>query len=520
MTAPPRELTYEQLRAIQELAPIELARRGELRPTEFAIYGSRRTWMPARHLDLLELKLFELAGGDLKRLRVFEPPRHGKSLFCSTYFPAWFIGTRVAQGLPARVILASYEHDFATSWGARARDVIRRVGPQLWGIKVGKDRADDWQIAGHEAGMVSAGVGGPITGRGADLFIIDDPVKGPEEAGSEAMREKAWAWYTEVAMTRLEPGGRMLLIMTRWNEDDLAGRIQDRTTEDGIPWYELRLPALAEEDDILGREVGEALWPERFPADEADRIRMGLPEGTETLLQRKQAMGSNRFEALYQQNPGPPEGALIMKSWWHYYDEPPRLENGELDLHEQLISVDCAFNNTKHSSYVVMQVWGRKYADIYLLDQRRERMDFPTTCKKLRALSAQWPKALIKLVERKANGEAVITTLQHEIQGIVPETPTESKEGRVHSITGLIEAGNVHLPRGAAWVEDFVEECGTFPFGRYNDQVDAMSQGLKRLLRSVRREPKEDPELPTGRTKEIILARHADERDYETEEYL
>ena len=181
------------------------------------------------------------------------PPRHGKSQLISQYFPAWYLGTFPDR----RTILTSYEAGFAAGWGRRARDVLEEFGPEVFEVSVREDSsaADRWDINGHVGGMITAGVGGAITGRGADLLIIDDPVKNSEDAASKTMRDKAWEWYQSTAYTRLEPGGAIILVMTRWNEDDLAGRILKESQTGGEKWEVMNLPAIAEEG-IIGLAAG------------------------------------------------------------------------------------------------------------------------------------------------------------------------------------------------------------------------------------------------------------------------
>jgi predicted phage terminase large subunit-like protein len=424
-----------------------------------------------------------VAQGKINRLLIQMPPRHGKSEFASGHFPAWYLGTFPDR----RVILASYEHSFAASWGAKARDRFAEWGPHLWRLWVRKDKqaADDWQIAGRAGGMVCAGVGGPITGRGADLLIIDDPVKSAEEADSETYRERAWNWYRATAYTRLEPKGAILLIQTRWHEEDLAGRVLAEAARSGERWEVINLPALAEEGDVLGRTEGEPLWPERYPAQALAGIR--------------QSIGPYWWEALYQQRPSPPEGALFKRDWWRFYFQRD-LPKG---FDRVLQSWDMAFKETSDSDYVVGQVWGSVGARIYLLDQMRERMDFARTLSAVEALSARWPQAVLKLVEDKANGPAVISALAMRVRGLVPVNPQGGKRSRAQAILPLVAAGNVWLPnpQEQPWVEGFLAEASAFPVGAHDDQVDAMSQGLQHFLGAKDPEPPEEQDPPwAGRT--------------------
>ena len=442
----------------------DLLRQAMLDPAAFAWLASRGQWQVAPHLDLLAERLLDVAQGKLRRLLIQMPPRHGKSEFASAHFPAWYLGTFPDR----RVILASYEHDFAASWGAKAKDRFAEYAPILWRLWLRKDKqaADDWGIAGHAGGMVCAGVGGPITGRGADLLIIDDPVKSAEEANSETYRDRAWDWYRSTAYTRLEPGGAIILIQTRWHEDDLAGRVMAEAAKTGERWEVIKLPALAEGDDVLGRAEGDPLWPARSPHPALAEIR--------------DSIGPYWWQALYQQRPAPPEGALFRKDWWRFYtvaDLPPQFDR-------VLQSWDMSFKDTAESSYVVGQVWGNKGARIYLLDQVRERMDFAKTLAAVQALSERWPAATMKLVEDKANGPAVISALQLKVRGLVPVKPQGGKLSRAQAILPLVAAGNIWLPnpQQQPWVEQFLAEASAFPVGAHDDQVDAMSQGLQRFL--------------------------------------
>ena len=216
------------------------------------------------------------------------PPRHGKSEFISKYFPAWYLNRFPDNN----VILTSYEANFARSWGRKSRAVFEQMCP-IFGLEVDPERgaANDWGIKGHLGGMITAGVGGAITGRGGNVLIVDDYMKNSEEACSEVIREKHWDWWGSTASTRLEPGGLAIVMATRWHEDDLSGRlIRDAMSGEGPPVVRLHLPALAKEDDILGRDVGDALWPERWPVERLER--------------RKASMDVFWWNALFGQTPG------------------------------------------------------------------------------------------------------------------------------------------------------------------------------------------------------------------------
>jgi predicted phage terminase large subunit-like protein len=243
--------------------------------------------------------------------------------------------------------------------------------------------------------------------------------------------------------------------------------------EDGEKWRVVSFPAIAEqgredthEKDV--RQEGDALWLGKY-----DRKK---------LLRVKAVIGSYEWSALYQQRPSPAEGAIFLREWWKYYGERP----GELaaQMEEMVQSWDMSFKDAKDSDYVVGQVWGKRGANRYLIDQVRGRMGFPATIKAVCALMSKWPQAKRIFIEDKANGPAVISTLQDKIQGLIPVNPEGGKVVRANAVTGQIESGNVYLPtpEHASWIGDFAEECAAFPNAAHDDQVDAMSQALIHMV--------------------------------------
>lgn len=225
----------------------------------------------APHIHWMNRKLIDLAAGRTKRLMIFMPPRHGKSELCSKHFPAWYLGTFPDR----RVMLTAYEAGFAAGWGRKARDILESYGPQLFGCKVSSrtSAADNWEIAKHGGGMVTSGIGGPLTGRGCNLLIIDDPVKNAEESLSPTIRQKHWDWFQSTAHSRIEPNGSALVMMTRWHPEDLAGRILQEMPGE---WDVLSLPAIAKDADPMGRAPGEALWPQRWPIEKLQQIKNSI----------------------------------------------------------------------------------------------------------------------------------------------------------------------------------------------------------------------------------------------------
>jgi predicted phage terminase large subunit-like protein len=454
----------------------ELARKSYL---DYCIYTHRGHWLPARHNQYVCQKLQYVEEGDIKRLMIFMPPRHSKSMTVTETFPSFFIAKKPDR----RVIEVSYGDSLAQRFGKFNRQKVQEFGKDLFGIELSKEKSSmtDWDIKDHRGGMISVGIGGGITGQGADLLLIDDPIKNKEEAESEVYRNKIWDEWQNTLLTRLHPGAAIIIILTRWHEDDLAGRLLNPEYGEVDDWEIINLPALAEKGDLIGRQPGEPLWPEHgydLKWAEAKKI----------------AVGSQTWAALYQQRPSPAEGAMIKRHWWRYYDRKP------VDFDWQLQSWDCTFKDSDGTDFVVGQVWGVRGADIYLLDQHKERMDFPNTMRAIEAMTKKWPESGIKLIEDKANGPAVISMLRHKIGGLIAVEPKGSKQARASSVSYLIEAGNVYLPNTiiAPWIDDFVEECAAFPKGAHDDQVDAMSQALQRFIYTVvpLPPPKEKPEYP------------------------
>lgn len=419
-------------------------------------------WVHKEICDELDRFLQDVADKKSPRLIITMPPRSGKSELVSRRFPAFALG----RNPELQIIATSYSSDLSQRFN---RDVQRVIDDEkyfelfpntrLSNSRVRTDSrgsyirtSDLFEIVGHAGAYRSCGVGGGITGQGADILIIDDPIKDRAQAGSKTIRDSIWDWYTSTAYTRLSPGGGVIVMATRWHTDDLIGRLIQRMGE-GDTFRIVNYPAIAEHDE-LHRKAGEALHPERYPLS--------------TLLQIQKTIGSRDWEALYQQHPVPDGGALFKLEWfrrWTASSLPPEFDH-------TLMSWDMTFKDSKNSDYVVGQVWGKKGPNFYLLDQVRGQWDFVKTKEMVRVLAQKWPRVVRKLVEDKANGSAVISELKSTVSGFVPITPTESKEARASSVTPYFEAGNVFIPEDteAPWVPHYVSELLEFPAGSHDDQ--------------------------------------------------
>jgi predicted phage terminase large subunit-like protein len=458
------------------LAELARRRRGSLltaedkpsSPVAFARLASNLYESPP-HIELLDRRLVECAEGKCRRLIITMPPRHGKSLLASQYFPAWFVGRYPDK----RIILCSYEADFAATWGRKARQLLEEYGAEHFGVGVARESsaAYRWDIAGHTGGMVTAGVGGPITGRGANVLIIDDPVKNAEEAASERVRETLWDWYKSTAYTRLEPNASVILIMTRWHEDDLAGRVLVDADTGGDQWERIDFPAIATEEDTLGRLPGEALWPERYD--------------TERLEEIKQTLGSYFWSALYQQRPQPEGGAIFRRSWFRYF----RRADGfyvlsRADGRDELVAeeacwkfqtCDPAATEKEQNDWFACSTWAvTPKHDLLLLSVFRERADTTKHGDIMQTLYRRWGPVW-QGVESKTFGLNIIQDARNLGLPIRALKADVDKVSRARNIAARYEAGKVFHELGSEWLDVYEREVLQFPTGKHDDQVDTAS---------------------------------------------
>lgn len=412
---------------------------------------------PKMHWDWPHIKFIcdalskNMRSNGKKKLMIFLPPRHGKSELVTIRYSTWFL----EHNPELRVIIGAYNQMLANKFSRK----VRRIAEERFSISNERSAVEDWET-NQGGGLRAVGVGAGITGQGGDIIIIDDPVKNREEAQSTAYREKVWTWYTDDLYTRLEPGGMLVLIMTRWHEDDLAGRIL--ASDDAPNWDVISLPAIAEPGDALGRTEGEALCPERYDVP--------------ALMKIKSIMKSS-FDALYQQRPSAMEGVIFKREWWMWYTAQPH-------FHGIVQSWDTGFKAREDNDYSCCITAGVSATGIYLLDRWMEKVEYPELLKTVDALAHKWRPFNI-LIEDKASGQSLIQDMKRKTRwAITPVQVDKDKRVRASLASPLVESSRVYLPEGLPWVQDYVDSMATFPNAAHDDDVDASTLLLNYLSTS------------------------------------
>ncbi len=457
---------------------------------------ARSVYDNALHHDAIARVIEEVEKGEIQFLILTVPPRHGKSELVSRRLPAWYMGRHPDQN----VVVATYNDDFAKDFGADVRGIVtshqfRQVFPD---VKLERGGSAKERLQTTRGGMATfVGVGGSLTGRGAHLLIIDDLIKDYEQARSQAFRDRAWEWFTKVAMTRRMGKKLVIITFTRWHTDDIIGRLTDpeneyfnRTLAEKIKI--INFPAIAEDDDPLGRVPGEPLWPDRYDIDFFEEQRTLDPLG---------------FEALYQQRPSVADGTLFRRESIQYHGPDERVKTPPLNELRIFCASDHAVSTAQRAdSTVLLRVGVDRQNNIYLLDcwWRKARTDLVVEA--MLAMAKQEPRPLIWWAEKGHISKSIGPFLRKRMQEtfnfftVREVTPVADKEQRAQAISARMAMGRVYFPKGKPWVEKAINELLAFPNGLHDDFTDAFAYiglGLQSQI-PVKQSTKPDKPVKTG----------------------
>lgn len=457
---------HEQKEFMDMLAQYEQSVTRERAQTDFMAYV-HEMWpgfISGRHHKVMAKKFQEIAEGKLKRLIINMPPRHTKSEFASYLLPSWFLGKYPGK----KIIQCSNTAELAVGFGRKVRNLVgseqyAKIFPNV-SLRADSKAAGRWSTS-HSGEYFAIGVGGTVTGKGADLLIIDDPHSEQEAklamSNSEVF-DSVYEWYTSGPRQRLQPGGTIVVVMTRWSKRDLTGRIlQSMIDRDGEKWEVIDFPAIL--------PSGNLLWPEFWSYEEINALREELPV--------------SKWNAQYQQQPTSEEGALVKREWWKIWEgqNPPPCEF-------IIQSWDTAFTKNERSDYSACTTWGVFYlnedqddANIILLDAVKKRMEFPELKAAAMQYYKEWePDACI--VEAKAAGAPLVFELRKAGVPVSEYTPSRGNDkiARVNSVTDLFSSGKVWAPK-TRWAEEVIEEMAAFPNSDHDDLVDSSTQALIRF---------------------------------------
>lgn len=376
------------------------------------------------------------------RLIITLPPRHGKTFLISQHFPAWFLGHNPTNN----VISTAYNQSLAEDYGKFVKNMMlddrhQKIFPN---VKLDFDTKSKKRFSLNQGGQYFAvGRGGAITGRGGDLLIIDDLIKNDQEARSTVYRQNMIDWYQNTLFTRLMPDASIVIVMTRWHEEDLVGYLLKNSNEN---WEVINFPAI--------NDKGEALWPERYSLEDLENI--------------KREIGSMAFQGLYQQSPMKQEGNMVKKDWIQYWETLPN------QFDREIITIDTTFKGNPESDFNVLQCWGKKSNFKYLRDQIRGKLDFTQLIAQVETMINRYPRATT-YIEDSANANAVLSVLQKKFPSIKLWKPTGSKEHRLNAGLPQFERGEVFLSKA---YPETVDELMIFPNGKNDDCVDACTMAL------------------------------------------
>jgi predicted phage terminase large subunit-like protein len=481
----------EQAKLLPMIESLNLAEEREIGQTDFLSFV-KSMWpgfIYGRHHALMAQKFEDIANGKTRRLIINMPPRHTKSEFASYLLPAWYLGRYPDK----KIIQCSNTAELAVGFGRKVRNLVSsevysKIFPNV-NLRADSKAAGRWATNAN-GDYFAIGVGGTVTGKGADLLIIDDPHSEQEAAlasSDPAVFDKVFEWYTSGPRQRLQPGGSIVVVMTRWAKRDLTGKIcQSIIDRDGDVWDIISLPAIL--------PTGKPLWPEFWSLDELSKLRDELP--------------LPKWQAQYQQDPTSEEGAIVKREWWKVWEgeRPPPCEF-------IIQSWDTAFTKNERSDYSACTTWGVFHKDedqndthIILLDALKERLEFPELKQRAMEMYTEWqPDACI--VEAKASGAPLVFELRKMGIPVQEFTPTRGNDKitRVNSVSDLFASGKVWAPR-KRWAEEVIEEMAAFPNSDHDDLVDSATQALIRFRKGgfLRLQSDEEDEIQLFRSRRAV----------------
>jgi predicted phage terminase large subunit-like protein len=481
----------EQAKLLPMIESLNLAEEREVGQTDFLSFV-KSMWpgfIYGRHHALMAQKFEDIANGKSRRLIINMPPRHTKSEFASYLLPAWYLGRYPDK----KIIQCSNTAELAVGFGRKVRNLVSsevysKIFPNV-SLRADSKAAGRWATNAN-GDYFAIGVGGTVTGKGADLLIIDDPHSEQEAAlasSDPAVFDKVFEWYTSGPRQRLQPGGSIVVVMTRWAKRDLTGKIcQSIIDRDGDIWDIISLPAIL--------PTGKPLWPEFWSLDELSKLRDELP--------------LPKWQAQYQQDPTSEEGAIVKREWWKVWEgeRPPPCEF-------IIQSWDTAFTKNERSDYSACTTWGVFHKDedqndthIILLDAMKERLEFPELKQRAMNMYTEWePDACI--VEAKASGAPLVFELRKMGIPVQEFTPTRGNDKitRVNSVSDLFASGKVWAPR-KRWAEEVIEEMAAFPNSDHDDLVDSATQALIRFRKGgfLRLQSDEEDELQLFKSRRAV----------------
>jgi len=454
-------------------------------------------WLMGRHIHVIADRLQKVESGEIKRLMVFLPPRSSKSVICSKLFPAWYVGRHPQH----EILTVSHSDQLASDFGRSVRDLVNydlfnTVFPDVQ-LRSDVRAAGKWKT--NQGGTYyAAGVRSQIAGRGAHVAILDD-VMSEEDSFSETGRRYVKEWYPSGLRTRIMPNGSIVIINTRYHEDDLCGWLlrQESQIELENKWEVIKIPAWVDEPSskLLNLPVGSSYFPEWKPSE--------ILKNDEEEI--KASNGSRYWESLYMQNPVPDTGGIIKKKWiqWWDYDEPPACDY-------IIQTYDTAFSTKTTADFSVIQTWGifehmetdstgreNWVSNLILLGNEKGRFDYPALRTKAQELY-DYHKPDVCIIEKKASGQSLIQDLRRAGLPVLDYIPDRDKTARVYAATPLMEAGRVWLPKGYEWSDDLYGEAITFPNARHDDQVDAMTMAIHYMKESWNLLHPDDPDYEEG----------------------